>query len=131
MAQNGAIVPDKGIRPGYNETGIAIAENLAVQKAAGSAEDSIVLPGAGEQAIGVSMAAIADEERGDVQVDGQALATAGASFVRGAELKVTAAGKLITATSSTWVVAFARQAADDDGDIVAVEWLGLKGYLKA
>lgn len=122
MAQPTAIIGSEDIRPGFNETGSTIAAAVAVTATAGSAPDSIVLASAGARIKGVTLAAIADQTRGDVLIRGQAICTAGAAIVRGVNLMVTGvAGKLITATAGNQVVGVARSAASADGDLFEAE----------
>lgn len=121
MAEPTSIVPDKGIRPGYNETGVTIAKNLFVVETAGSAPDSIALGAAGARTKGVTMEEILDEERGDVQTEGQAIVTAGAAITRGAEVATLATGKARVAITGDIVAGVARSAAAADGDLFEVE----------
>jgi len=121
MAEPTSIVPDKGIRPGLNETGVTIGKSLMVNRVAGNAPDSVALAGAGGAALGLTMEAILDDERGDVQIEGQGIGTAGAAVARGALVMATATGKLITATATNISLGRARSAAAADGDLFEVE----------
>lgn len=121
MPQPTAIVGAEDIRPGFNETGSTIATALAVTRTAGSAADSVVLSSAGARLFGITMAAVLDQARGDVQIKGQAICTAGAAIVRGVNLMIGTNGKLITATSGNQVVGVSRSAASADGDLFEAE----------
>jgi hypothetical protein len=121
MAQPTTIVGAEDIRPGYNGTGSTIGKYLAVQKAA-TTPDAISLAAAGARIYGITMNDVLDTGRGDVQIAGQAIATAGAAVIVDAALMATGtAGKLITCTGGNQVVAYARSAAGADGDLFEVE----------
>jgi len=132
MAQPTAIVPDKGIRPGYNETGTIIAKSILVKKVAGTDDDSVAVAGDGENVFGATMQAIGLLARGDVQVDGQAIVTAGAAVAAGAEVTANSAGRAITAVSGDYICGLASTAAAADGDAIEVELVGpASGRIKA
>ncbi len=79
------------------------------------------LPTADENAAGPTyMKTSTAKEAAAVTVLGVATGIAGAAIAAGAALKVTAAGKLITHTANTVVVARALEAATADGDELAV-----------
>jgi CubicO group peptidase (beta-lactamase class C family) len=124
MAQPTAIVPDHGIRPGLNETGTTIAKALVVKRVAGTQADSVALPDAGGPALGVTMQAVLDDERGDVQVEGMGIVTSGAAFARGVELTPTATGKLIAAVVNDYVFAISRSEALGADQEVEAELVG-------
>lgn len=127
-----AIVPAEGVRAGYNETGTAIATGIFVKDTAGSTEDSVAVCGDGEIAKGVTMAAIADLARGDVQVSGRAVMTAGAAVARAVEVTANASGQAITAVSGDWVAGRSVSAAGALADEITIELLGPgSGYFKA
>lgn len=122
MPEPTSIVPDKAIRPGFNETGTAIGANLAVARVAGGDVDSIALPAAaGGVAFGVTLKAIGDDERGDVQIEGQVIVTAGGTITRGAELQVLTNGRVDVAATGDNAVGRARSAGGD-GDLIEAEW---------
>lgn len=116
-----AIVPDKGIRAGHNDTGTDIGARLLVVNDNGG-PNSVVLSGAGAACTGVTMAIIIDTERGNVQVEGVGICTAGAAIALGAEVMATATGKVITATTGNITVGRATvRAAAADADLIEIE----------
>lgn len=128
MAEPTAVVPDKGIRPGLNSTGAALAKHIMVQlEAGGSTKDDVELTGAGVAAYGATMEQIEIGSYGDVQIDGKAIATAGAAITVGVKVMVTAAGKVITATTGNITVGIAVTAAGADLDLIEVELAGPAG----
>lgn len=130
MAEPTAIVPDKGIRPGLNETGSAIGKELFVKTVAGSNPDSVEVAGAGEQVKGVSVEQIeANGDRGDVQVEGMARVTSGAAVARGANVAADAAGKAVTAGTGDIVAGVARSAAAGADEIISIEMTAPAGFV--
>ena len=109
MTEPTAIVPDKGIRAGLSDGG-AIVTRLFVKAVAGPPKDKVALAGAGERVMGVTMEAIADGERGDIQVEGRAVVTSGAAVADGASVASDAAGKAVTAASGNITSGTARTA---------------------
>lgn len=134
MAQATAIVEDKGIRPGYNETGTTIAARIIVKKVAGSVGDpnSVAVAGDGDSHMGVTMQQIKNLERGDVQTSGQALVTSGAAVAAGVEFTADAAGKAITAVSGDYIGGITVSAAGAADEVISVELAGpSSGRIKA
>lgn len=74
---------------------------------------------AGDPAIGVLQNNPLAGSPATVQLDGITKAKAGAAIAAGAPLMVNASGQFITATSTNYIVGFAREAAAS-GDIFAV-----------
>lgn len=124
MAEPTAIVPDKGIRPGFNESGTELAKRIFVAAAAGSAPDSVALPGAGAACKGVTMEAIPDVNRGDVQVEGMAIVTAAAAITRSAQVACDAAGLAVVAGTGDVVLGIARSASGGAAEDIEVELTG-------
>lgn len=106
MTQPRAIVPDKGVRPGFNETVSDIAKHVFVTiDASGTLPDSVELPSTGGEAVGVTMQTITSGYRGDVQTRGRAVVLVGAGGVTANDLvAVTTAGAVVTATTGNRVV---------------------------
>lgn len=121
MAEPTAIVPDKGIRPGFNETGSQLAKRIFVAAAAGSAPDSVALPGAGAACKGVTMEVIPDVNRGDVQVEGIAIVTAAEAITRSAQVACDAAGLAVVAATGDIIVGIARSASGGAAEDIEVE----------
>lgn len=128
MAQVRNIVDADDIRSGYNSTVATLAAARVVVLTA-SGDREIKLPAAStEDVVGVTMAAIAVSEWGDVQIRGVAPCTAAAAITVGDRLMMDTAGKVLTWTASTGVnaavVGKALTAASADGDLVEVELAG-------
>ncbi len=107
MPQPRVIAPDKGFRPGLNESGADIAKSVFVSiDAAGSVPDSVILPTAGGEALGVTAQVLANttpNSRGDVQIQGRAVVLVGAGGVTaGAEVSADVAGAAVLAGTSGW-----------------------------
>lgn len=104
MPQATAIVPDGGVRPGYNRTGTELPKYRFVIPTS-TAQDTVGLPAADTDPVrGVTMNAIADGQRGDVQVAGEAIVEASEAIAQGAEISHEAAtGKAKTAASGDYV----------------------------
>ena len=83
------------------------------------AEGNVVLCGDGENAIGILTAetpeAVAKGDGVTVQIKNVGMAKAGAAVTVGAEVAVDAAGKLIPAVASKFIVGIALSAAAADG----------------
>jgi hypothetical protein len=126
MTEPTAIVPEKGIRPGFNDTGVTIATRLFVASVAGDPNE-VALPGAGARAHGVTMEAIKDQERGDVQIEGRAIVTASAAITKGANVASIATGRARLAVSNDVVAGVAQSDAGADGDFLEVELAGVGG----
>jgi hypothetical protein len=73
------------------------------------------LPAAGGKALGVAKYDAAIGEYVPLDVMGTTIVEAGAAVAAGARVKVTAAGKAITATTGTTVMGVALEAASGDG----------------
>lgn len=134
MAQATAIVEDKGIRPGYNETGTTIAAQIIVKKVAGSVGDpnSVAVAGDGDSHFGVTMQEIKNLERGDVQTTGQALVKSGAVVAAGVEFTADGSGKAIAAVSGDYIGGVTVTAAGGADEEIAVELAGpSSGRIKA
>lgn len=134
MAQATAIVEDKGIRPGFNETGSTIATQIIVKKVAGSVGDpnSVAVAGDGDSHFGITMQAIKANERGDVQTKGQALVKSGAAVAAGVEFTADAAGKCIAAVSGDYIGGVTVSAAGAADEEISVELAGPNsGRIKA
>jgi hypothetical protein len=118
------IVDPGGIRSGFNNSGSAIGANLVVIRAA-TADKAIALPAAVDNVLaGVTMAAIANGDYGDVQVAGKAVCVAGGSFSRGARLMCTTAGKVVTYVAAEGINVVLVGIAEQDGaldELVEVE----------
>lgn len=115
-------VPDGGIAPGFNdEAATAIPANRLVIWDAAAGQDGVAV-GTTTTApfAGVSMAAIAAQTRGDVQITGDAIATAGTGGVTvGAKVTAEAGGKaIVTTTNNNHVGGIAMTAADADGEFI-------------
>lgn len=135
MAEPRAIVPEKGIRPGLNSTGSAIAKHVFVALGADGDPPTVVLPTAGLQAYGVVVASqvrvdvavdvgIPDGQIGDIQVEGRVPCLVGAGGVAvGNLLQVTATGAVIVAAAADFVVGKALTDAADT-EFVEVELAG-------
>lgn len=104
LEQPAAVIGDKDIRPGYNETGVEIASRRFVKSVAGSAPDSVELCGDGERAMGVSMQSIEDEERGNVQTSGKAIVVAAVAIAAAVDVASDATGKAVVATTGEVVM---------------------------
>ncbi len=127
MTEPTAIVPDKGIRPGLNETAATIPARRLVVKVAGTlGPDGIALPAADtDPTMGVTMAAILDDERGDVQTEGMAIVEASVAIAEGEEVAPDAAtGKAKVAAAADYVSGVARSASAADTDLIEVELNG-------
>lgn len=115
-------VPDGAIRPGFNdEASTAIpAKRLVIHDAAAGQDGVAVGAAATAPFVGVTMAAIAAQTRGDVQVEGEAILTAGSGGVTvGAKVTSAAAGKgIITTTDNHHVAGQALTAAAEDEDFI-------------
>jgi Uncharacterized conserved protein (DUF2190) len=117
---------ESDIRTGLNDSGSTITEGKVV-RLSGAGADQIALPSADTDPVfGVTMEDIADDIRGDIQIGGRAVVTAGAAVSRGALLTMTTAGKVVTWTASgnRAVVGVANTAAGADGDSIEVELAG-------
>lgn len=126
MGEPTAIVPDKGIRAGYNGTGgdLAVAVFVALEAAA-TIKGSVELPSAGGPVYGVTMVAIPDTERGDVQVEGRAKVTAGGVIAVGSSVQAATDGHAEAAATGDIVVGvYLGDAAAADGDLIEVELVG-------
>ncbi len=118
MPEPRAIVPEKGIRPGLNGTGGAIAKHVAVtiDPAGGDDPPNIILPDAGGKIYGVVVSStvrvdvspdggIPDTQIGDIQVEGVVPVLVGAGGVTiDDDLQVTTAGAVITAATGDIVI---------------------------
>ncbi len=111
MAEPRSIVPEKGIRPGLNSTGSALAKNVFVALAADGDPPTIELATAGGPVYGVVVASqvrvnvtpdvgIPDGEIGDIQVEGRAVVLAAGAIPVGSLVMATATGAVIVATST-------------------------------
>lgn len=79
-----------------------------------SADDTVVLSGDGQDAIGVLQDTPASGQTGAVQLDGVSKAVAGAAIVAGAKVASNGAGKFITAVATKAVIGTAKTAAAGD-----------------
>jgi len=131
MGEPTAIVPDKEIRAGYNGTGVALAKNVFVAlTAAATVKNEVELPAAGGDVFGVTMVAIADTERGDVQIGGRAIVTAGGVIAVGANVQAAVDGHAEAAALGDVVVGkYVGTAAAADGDLIEVELAGIQSYV--
>lgn len=130
MSEPTAIVPDKGIRAGYNGSGADIGAHLFVAlEAAATIRGSIELPGAaGGAGYGVTMEPIIDTERGDVQVEGKAIVFAGGVIAVGADVQVDIDGMVLAAATGDIVVGvYLGIAAAADGDLIEIDLAGPAG----
>lgn len=100
----------------------AIGANLAVVE--GTSDGQVTLPGGADVGafVGVSLAALADGEEGDIQTEGLAKATASAAISRGDKVSIAGtSGKFKTAAPATGanshICGQAVSAASADGDI--------------
>jgi hypothetical protein len=125
MAEPTAIVADKGIRPGLNETGTTIARRLFVKRVAGSAVDSVALAVDGDSVLGVTMAAIADDDRGDVQTSEMAIVTSGAAIPRGSEVTADGSGKAIVCVNGDYVAGVSRSEASGANEDIEIDLVGI------
>jgi histidinol phosphatase-like enzyme len=128
MAQARQIVFAENIRSGYNNTSATLAANRVVV-VNNSGINEVELPGASTDDVhGVTMAAILDDEWGDVQIRGLAVCTAAAAITIGDRLMMDTAGKVLTWTAAggtnAAVVGKAMTAATADGDLIEVELAG-------
>ena len=127
MSEPRAIVPDKGIRPGLNATGVEIAKSVCVQLESSGEVDTIALPAAGGPIYGVTAEVIpvtSPNTRGDVQVDGRAVVLVGAGGVtQGDALQATATGAVILAAAADIVIGVALTTAADT-EFAEVELVG-------
>jgi predicted RecA/RadA family phage recombinase len=121
MAEPRAIVPEYGVRPGLNNTGTALEKGVVV--ALGTSQQEITLPAAQTDiCYGVTMEAIADGERGDVQVEGVALVQAsGALATPGVELEPETDGEVSEHGGSNTKIGLLLSTAAAAGDLVEVE----------
>jgi len=115
-------VPDGAIAPGFNDevsTAIA-AKRLVIHDAAAGQDGVAVATTTSAPFVGVTMAAIAAGTRGDVQVRGEAILTAGSGGVTiGAKVTGAAAGKgIITTTNNHHVAGEALTAAAEDEEFI-------------
>ena len=113
-----------------------VAEGGTINKhllvALGTGNQQVKLPGAAK----ANCLGVTDENDGvtvgkevAVIVSGVALMTASAAIAKGAEVEAAGtAGKIRTATTATYVVGVALEAASADGDLVPVE---IRKYYKA
>jgi hypothetical protein len=100
--------------------GAQITRGFAVKK--GTAENGVVVAGAGEAALGIMQETTDVGKIGPMVYGGTCIAIAGAAVTAGAWLKSDGSGKLIpTAAEDSNVVARAMSDADADGDEVMVE----------
>ena len=122
-----AVVPESGVRPGFNQTGSTIATKLFVKSTTTTTGEGagIMLPAADtDPTVGVTMAAIATAARGDIQTAGIALVTASEAIAEGAEVSHGSDGKAKTAASGDYIDGVAKMACSADGDVIPVELVG-------
>lgn len=111
MPEPRAIVPEKGIRPGQNSTGTAIAKHVCVVLAAAGDPPTIALATAGASIYGVVVASqvrvdvtpdvgIPDGQIGDIQVEGLVPVLAAGAIPIGSLVMATATGAVIVATAT-------------------------------
>lgn len=115
----------ESIRAGKNTTGSTIAKALFVKLTSGGLQN-IALPAATTDAVyGLTMAAIANNTHGDVQLRGIGVATAGGSVTAGTRLMAGTTGKLVTWTAAggNAVAAIALEDASTD-ELFEVELVG-------
>lgn len=95
MSEPRTIVGEKDIRGCRNESGGPIAAKTFVKiDTTGTAQPPVVTPaGNGEGIYGVAMEDIADGERGDVQIRGLAIVTAGEAIGDGVRVSSDASGE--------------------------------------
>lgn len=137
MAEPRAIVPEKGIRPGYNGTGSDLAKYVAVAVTAAGQDDptEIELPAAGGKIYGVVVSSkvrvdvtpdvgIPNGEVGDIQVEGRVPMLVGTGGVAvGNAVAVDAAGAAVVAASGNIVIGEAVTAAADT-EFAEIELVG-------
>lgn len=93
MPEPRAIVPDKGVRGCYNETGSTLpAKRFVSLNTSGTQPRSVALTGDDAAAYGVTMQDIPNLAWGDVQVEGTAIMTAGGTIGIGLGVSSAASG---------------------------------------
>jgi hypothetical protein len=120
-----AIVPDGAVRSGYNGTGTELPRGRFVI-ASGTLQDSVALPSADtEPTRGVTMGAIANLARGDIQTEGEAIVEASEAIALHAQVSHEAAtGKAKTAASGDYVDGICNLASTASGQYVVIELAG-------
>jgi hypothetical protein len=104
--------------------GVAGADLSAKQYyAVKHSSSGLVLAGSGEQIAGILQDKPVLGDPAEVAKGGCGVSKAvvGAAVLKGAELMSNASGKLVTATSTNRIVAYAMEAGGADGDIITVD----------
>lgn len=127
LEQPSAVVAPEDIRPGLNETGSEIPTRRFVKREAGGTVDSVVLCGAGERALGVTMQSIVNGDRGNVQIGNMAIVTAAAAIGTGALVASDATGKAVAAANPNIAMGITRSAALNADEAIEVELFQLGG----
>lgn len=122
-----AVVPDGSVRPAQ-ATGANIAANLLVKFSAAGDPVKVVITSANDSAVmGVAMAAIVQDDIGDIQTAGRAIVKVGAGGVTAGDLLMPAAtGKVVTLSAGAGTnVSYVGQtdvtAAEDD--LIEIEFI--------
>ena len=124
MGEPVAVVPDKGVRLGLNQTVGPIPANRFVDfDNTATPKWGMELAGADVLAFGVTTRATIDNERTDVQVLGAAIIEVGAAVAIGAKLSADAAGRAITAGTGG-IMGRAVTAGANAGDLIVMELTG-------
>jgi predicted RecA/RadA family phage recombinase len=131
MPEPRATLNDKDVRGPANATGLSIARRLfvALDPASTAQPPSVKLPSDGGDAYGVTMDAIPDGSRGNVQRDGAAVVTSAAAVAIGDRVSASAAGKAQTAAAGHVVHGHAVTAASGADQDIEVE-LSLNGLIQ-
>jgi hypothetical protein len=129
MAEPTAVVADKGIRGGLNSTiSAGIDKAIAVALNSGGTEPhDVILPSAGGPIFGISMEAIPQFSRGDVQLNQKAICTSGAAIAKAAAVATDVAGKMVTAGTGDIIVGYLVKAAAGADELIEVELAGPGG----
>ncbi len=125
MPQPRAIVPDKGIRPGFNVSGAEIPKGRFVTRSVPpSVRDEIEIPsGPTDVVYGATMHALPDGQRGDIQLEGRAVAEAGGAVSENTLVTTDSAGRAVTAVTGNIATGLAVTDGGS-GDEIEVELAG-------
>ena len=137
MAEPRAIVPEKGIRPGKNSTGSAIAKHVCVELVADLDPPTIALASAGATIYGVVVSStvrvdvspdvgIPNGQIGDIQVEGRVPILSAGAIPIGSSVMATATGAVIVATATNNVIGKALTVGVDT-EFLEVELAGPAG----
>lgn len=124
MPQPRAIIPESGVRPGLNKTGVDIASRRIVKLKANGDVDEIILCEDADLDVpyGVTLETIKSGYTGDVQIAGKAIVQASAAIGTGAAVTSTTGGKAVaTTTGGDYLLGLAVSAAGADLDLFEVE----------